>query len=64
MKAMKKSPSVHRVQYLYSKYVEKDEKKATLAMTMFEKTAKTYPYPHEIAGERELISYAEERLTD
>lgn len=64
MKAMKKSPSTHRVQYLYSKYVEKDEKKAALAMTMFEKTAKTYPYPHEIEGERELISYAEERLSN
>ena len=62
MKAMKKSPSVHRTQYLYYKYVEKDEKKAALSMAMFEKTAKTYPYPHEIEGERELISYAEERL--
>ena len=62
MKAMKKSPSTHRTQYLYSKYVEMDEKKAALSMAMFEKTAKTYPYPHEIEGERELISYAEERL--
>jgi len=62
MKAMKKSPSTHRVQYLYSRYVEKDEKKAAVAMAMFEKTAKTYPYPHEIEGERELISYAESKL--
>lgn len=63
MKAMKKSPSTHRTQYLYSKYAEKDEKKAALSMAMFEKTAKTYPYPHEIKGERELISYAERRLS-
>jgi len=62
LKAMKKSPSTHRLQYLYAKYVEKDEKKATVAMTEFEKVAKTYPYPHEIEGEREMISYAEERL--
>ncbi len=64
MKAMKKSPSTHRTQYLYTKYVEKDEKKAALAMTMFEKTAKTYPYPHEIEGERELINYAESKLEE
>ena len=64
MKAMKKSPSVHRTQYLYFKYVEKDEKKAALAMIMFEKTAKTYPYPHEIEGERELIAYAESKLAE
>ena len=62
LKAMKKSPSTHRLQYLYAKYVEKDEKKAADAMAMFEKVAKTYPYPHEIDGEREMIRYAEERL--
>ena len=59
LKAMKKSPSVFRTEYLYAKYVEKDEKKATVAMNGFEKVAKTYPYPQEVAGERELISYAE-----
>ena len=44
------------------KLLEKDEKKAATAMTGFEKVAKTYPYPHEIEGEREMIAYAEERL--
>lgn len=62
LKAMKKSPSIYRVQYLYAKYVEKDEKKAEAATAGFEKVAKTYPYPHEIEGERELIAYAEEKL--
>lgn len=62
LKAMRKSPSTYRVEYLYSKYIEKDEKKAAAAMTGFEKVAKTYPYPHEIEGEREMIAYAEERL--
>lgn len=62
MKAMKKLPSTHRTQYLYAKYVEKNEKKATASMIMFEKVANTYPYPHEIESERELISYAEEKL--
>ena len=31
MKAMRKSPSVFRVEYLYAKYVEKDEAKAKKA---------------------------------
>jgi len=64
VKAMKKSPSAHRMQYLYAKYVEKDEKKAAEALANFEKVAKTYPYPHEIVGEREMIAYAESRLEE
>lgn len=61
-KAMKKNPSKFRVEYLYAKYIEKDEKKAQIAMKMFEKIAKTYPYPNDIVSERELIAYAEEKL--
>ncbi len=64
LKTMKKSPSTYRVQYLYAKYVEQDEKKAATALACFEKVAKTYPYPHEIEGERELITYAEEKLAN
>lgn len=64
LKAMKKSPSTHRIQYLYAKYVEKDEKKAAVALECFEKVAKTYPYPHEIDGEREMIAYAESKLVN
>ena len=64
LKAMKTSPSTHRMQYLYAKYVEKDEKKAAAAMAEFEKVAKTYPYPHEIEGEREMIQYAESKLAN
>ena len=64
LKAMKKSPSTYRIQYLYAKYVEKDEKKAAAALAGFEKVAKTYPYPHEIAGEREMIAYAETKLAE
>jgi len=61
---MRKSPSTYRVEYLYAKYIEKDEKKASTAMAGFEKVAKTYPYPHEIEGERELIRYAENKLAE
>ncbi len=62
LKAMKKSPSVYRTEYLYARYVEKDEKKAEAAMNGFDKVAESYPYPHEIVGERELIAYAEAKL--
>ena len=63
LKTMKKSPSAYRVQFLYAKYVEKNEKAALAAWNNFERVAKTYPYPHEIEGEREMIAYAEEQLT-
>ena len=45
-------------------HLEKDEKKAATALAGFEKVAKTYPYPHEIAGEREMIAYAETKLAE
>lgn len=61
-KAMRKSPSTFRTEYLYSKYIEKDEKKAAAALAGFEKVAKTYPYPNEIEAEREMISHAETKL--
>lgn len=64
LKTMKKSPSTYRVQYLYAKYVEKDEKMAAAALAGFEKVAKTYPYPHEVVGEREMIAYAESKLAN
>lgn len=64
LKAMKKSPSTYRIQYLYAKYVEKNETKAAVAMAGFEKVVKTYPYPHEIEGERDMISYAETKLAE
>ena len=64
LKMAKKSPSTFRTQYLYAKYVEKDEKAVAAALNGFEKVAKTYPYPHEVEAERELIAYAEEKLTN
>jgi len=62
--AMKKSPNIYRILYLYEKYVEKNEKKAEQAMKNFEKVSATYPYPHEIKGEREMIAFAEEKLAE
>lgn len=56
VKSMKNTPSVIRTEYAYALLAEKDEKKAEELLTRFEKVAKTYPYPREIEGERELLS--------
>lgn len=59
MKAMKKFPSVIRTEYVYSLLVLKDVDKAKEARALFEKAAKTYPYPSDIQSERELIEIAD-----
>lgn len=56
VKSMKNTPSVIRTEYAYALLAEKDEKKAEELLARFEKVAKTYPYPREIEGERELLS--------
>lgn len=56
VKSMKNTPSVIRSEYAYALLAEKDEKKAEELLARFEKVAKTYPYPREIEGERELLS--------
>ena len=60
MKAMKKYPSVLRTEYLYALLAEKNPEKARKAKARFEQYSKSYPYPSEIEGERELIRIAEE----
>lgn len=59
MKAMKKFPSVIRTEYVYSLLAQKDETKAKEARALFQKVAKTYPYPSDIQSERELIEIAD-----
>ena len=56
VKAMKTMPSIIRTEYAYALLAEKDEEKAKKILNQFEKNAKTYPYPREIEGERELIA--------
>ena len=58
MKAMKQYPSVLRTQYTYALLAEKDPEKAGSYLRAFDKTAKTYPYPSDIEGERELLELA------
>ena len=60
VKSMKTTPSVIRSEYAYALLAEKDDKKAEQLLVLFEKVAKTYPYPREIEGERELIALVKE----
>jgi len=56
VKQMKNNPSIIRSEYAYALLVEKDEQKAEKLLERFEKVAKTYPYPKEMEGEKELIA--------
>lgn len=56
VKSMKMSPGIIRSEYAYALLAEKDEEAAAKLLNQFEKVAKTYPYPREIEGERELIA--------
>ena len=62
VKSMKNTPSVIRSEYAYALLAEKDEKKAEELIALFEKVSKTYPYPREIEGERELLNLVNEKL--
>ena len=59
MKAMKSYPSVIRTQYAMALLLEKDPDKAETLKNELEKVARTYPYPHEIDSERELLRIAQ-----
>lgn len=61
MKSMKKFPAVLRTEYAYALLCESDFSKAEAIKTKFEKCAGTYPYPCEIAAERELICIADKQ---
>lgn len=61
VKSMKTTPCVIRSEYAYALLAEKDEKKAEELLNRFEKVAKTYPYPREIEGERELLALVAEK---
>lgn len=59
LELLKAVPSTQRVLYAYYTLIEKDEAKAKKALDAFEKIAVKYPYPSELAGERELMALAE-----
>ena len=62
MKNMKKYPSVLRTQYAYALLGEGDRAKAEKLEGQFRKVGKSYPYPVEWEGERELMDLAKARV--
>lgn len=63
MKSMRTFPSVIRTEYAYAVLVEKNQANAAKAMEVFEKIAKSYPYPNDINSERELIQIVDEKAS-
>ena len=61
MKNMKKFPSVLRTRYAYALLAQQDRDQAEKIRKQFEKVGKSYPYPVEWAGERELMDLAAAR---
>ncbi|MCM1087538.1 MAG: M50 family metallopeptidase [Muribaculaceae bacterium] len=59
MKSMKNFPSIIRTEYAYALLGTQDIEKAGKFKALFEKCAKTYPYPNEVQSERELMEIAE-----
>lgn len=64
MKAMKDNPSILRTQYAIALLHEGDKAKAETIKSQFEKRAKTYPYPHEIDSERDLMAIADAKYQE
>lgn len=58
MKSMSTYPSVMRTEYAISLIRDKDEKKAEKIKNDFEKMARKYPYPTDIAADRSLMDLA------
>ena len=58
-KAMKDYPAVLRTQYFRALLAEDDPDGAAAALETFASVARTFPYPGEIAGERELMDLAQ-----
>ncbi len=63
MKTMKRYPSVLRCEYALALLSDKDAAKAEKIRAEFDRTAKTYPFPQEIASERELMKLAEDKAS-
>lgn len=58
-KSMKTFPAVLRAQYFRARLLDQNAAAAQKALAAFEKAARTYPYPAEIEGERELLALAD-----
>lgn len=61
LRAMRSLPSVLRTEYALALLLEKDADKAEKILAQFDVQTKSYPYPCEVEGERELMKIARER---
>ena len=61
LKAMRSLPSVLRTEYAQALLLEKDPKKAERILAQFDVQTKSYPYPCEVEGERELMKIARDK---
>ncbi|MBQ7374751.1 MAG: hypothetical protein IJW61_02115 [Clostridia bacterium] len=61
MRLMATSPSTKRVNYTLALLMHKNEELADVALSEFEKVAKSYPYIQEIEGEREIMALVKEK---
>ena len=59
---MKNYPTVLRTQYILALRREANAAKADTLQQAFDKMARTYPYPTELAADRMLMSAARKRL--
>lgn len=59
MKAMKRYPTVLRTEYALALLYENDFAKAETIQKEFDKATKSYPYPHEVEAERDLMRIAQ-----
>ncbi|MGX8687224.1 MAG: hypothetical protein ACSW8K_05420, partial [bacterium] len=64
MKAMRTFPSVLRTEYALALLTDKDPAKAEKILKEFDRYAAKYPYPSEIAAERELLQLAEKQAEE
>lgn len=64
MGQMKRFPSVLRTRYLHALLAERDPAKAAAIRARFETVAGTYPYPADIASERELMALGDARAAE
>lgn len=58
MRAMSSFPSVIRTEYAFALLLERDAHKAQGYIEAIARVAKSYPYPHDIEAERELMDIA------
>lgn len=61
LKTMRSLPSVLRTEYALALLLEKDQAKAEKILAQFDVQTKSYPYPCEVEGERELMAIARDK---